>query len=134
MTAALSPELYWAVLSAGFTSLLWAPHVAQRLLEMGLYEGFRDPKHDAPTQAPWALRSIKAHANGIENLVIFATLALAIHITGRGTHATALAAAIYFGARVAHYVIYTFGLPWLRAPMFLIGFGCQATLLAALLG
>jgi uncharacterized MAPEG superfamily protein len=133
MRAELSPELYWAVLTAGFTALLWAPHVAQRLLEMGLVGGFRDPTHEAPTRAPWAQRSIRAHANAVENLVVFATLAIALQFTGRGTGATAMAAAIYFAARVAHYVIYTLGVPWLRAPMFLVGVGCQMTLLTAIL-
>lgn len=130
----LTSELYFAVLAAAFTSLLWAPHVAQRLLEMGLAGGFRDPLHDVPTRAPWAQRSIRAHGNAVENLVVFGLLATAIQFTGHSTAASATAAAVYFAARVAHYAIYVIGLPWARAPMFLIGWACQWVLIAALFG
>ncbi|KAF2992668.1 MAPEG family protein [Methylocystis sp. MJC1] len=134
MTNAMTPEFYYAVLTAAFTSLLWAPHVAQRLLEMGLVGGFRDPLHDAPTQAPWAQRSIRAHGNAVENLAVFGLLATAIQITGHTTSASAAAAAVYFAVRIAHYLIYVIGLPWARAPMFLIGWACQWVLIAALFG
>jgi uncharacterized MAPEG superfamily protein len=132
MTEGLTSEFYFAVLTAAFTSLLWAPHVAQRLLEMGLAGGFRDPLHDEATKAPWAQRSIRAHANAVENLVIFGLLATAIQITGHTTAASAIAAAVYFAVRLAHSAIYVLGLPWARAPMFLIGWACQWVLIAAL--
>ncbi len=134
MTGTLSPELYWTTLAAGLTSIMWIPHVGQRLIEMGLIGAFRDPTHDAPTKAPWAQRSIRAHANAVENLAVFAVLAIAIQLAGCGTPTTAAAAELFFVARAAHYVIYTLAVPWLRAPMFLVGFFCQATLLARLLG
>jgi uncharacterized MAPEG superfamily protein len=134
MIGTLSPELYWATLTAGLTSMLWIPHVAQRLIEMGIVGGFRDPLHDVPTRAPWAQRSIRAQANAVENLVVFGVLAMALQITGHGSAASAIAAAIYFAVRVAHYVVYVLGLPWLRAPMFLIGVFCQWILFATLLG
>lgn len=134
MTGTLSPELYWAARIAGLTSTLWIPHVVQRLIEMGIVGGFRDPLHDVPTQAPWAQRSIRAQANAVENLVVFGILATAIQLTGHGSAASAMAAAIYFAVRAAHYVVYVLGLPWQKAPMFLIGVFCQWILLATLLG
>ena len=130
----LTSEFYFAVLTAAFTSLLWVLHVSQRLIEMGLVGGFRDPRHDQPTKAPWAQRSIRAHANAVENLVVFGILAIAIQMTGHTTRASVIASAIYFFARIAHYVIYVLGLPWARAPMFLIGWACQWVLFAALFG
>ncbi len=105
----------------------------QRILELGPIEAFRDPLHDVATKAPWAQRAKSAHTNMIENLLVFAVLALTIQIIGGGTAATALAALLFFASRAAHFVVYTLGLPWVRTPMFLIGFGCQLTLLFAIL-
>jgi uncharacterized MAPEG superfamily protein len=133
MTDAISPELYWTVLTAGLASILWIPYILQRIIELGPIETFRDPLRDVPTKAPWARRAKAAHTNMIENLVVFAVLALTIQIVGGGTSATALAALLFFASRAAHYVVYALGLPWLRTPMFLIGFGCQLTLLFAIL-
>lgn len=134
MTNALSPELYWTVLTAGLTSVLWIPYILQRIVEMGPIAAFRDPRHEVPTKAPWAQRAMRAHANTVENLVVFAILAVTIQFIGAGTGATATAAALFFATRAAHYVVYALGVPWARTPMFLIGFGCQITLLVTILG
>jgi uncharacterized MAPEG superfamily protein len=130
----LSPEMFWTVLTAGLASVMWMPHVVQRLLEKGIVKGFRDPTHEAPTKAAWAQRAIRAHVNAVENLVVFAVLATAIQLSGKGTAATALAAEFFFFTRAAHYVIYALGLPWLRVCAFLIGFVCQIILFVALMG
>lgn len=133
MINGLSPELCWAVLVAAFTSILWIPHVIQRVTEMGIIGGFSDPTHHVPTKAAWAQRAIRAHTNAVENLVVFGVLATAIQISGKGTATTALAAEIFFIARVVHYAIYVLGLPWMRTIAFVVGFICQLTLLRALL-
>lgn len=124
----LSSELYWLVATAVFTSVLWAPHILQRIYEMKPYAAFRDPRHDHATQAPWAQRAIRAHSNAVENLVIVAVLVMAIEMSGAGTQATATAMMVYFYARVAHFAIYVLALPWLRTPMYLVGFACQMVL------
>ncbi len=134
MIANLSTEMYWTVMTAGFTAILWIPHVIQRVLEMGIIPGFSDPTHHLPTRAAWAQRAIRAHTNAIENLVVFAVLAVAIQLAGKSTATTALAAEVFFFARVAHYVIYALGLPWLRTIAFIVGFVCQMLLLTTLCG
>ncbi len=130
----MTPELYWTILSAMLTSALWMPHILQRIIEFKPYEAFRDPRHDVATKAPWAQRAIRAHTNAVENLVVFGLLALAVHILGASTSVTAQAAFIFFVARSGHYIFYVLGLPWLRTPMFLIGFACQMVLALTLLG
>ena len=134
MSVMTTPELYWAICTALMTALFWVPHIVQRTVEMQLYEAFRDPRHETPTKAPWAQRAIRAHTNAVENLVVFSILAVAVHITGTSTSVTAVAAAIYFGARVVHYGVYLAGIPWLRTPAFLVGFGCQMVLGLTALG
>lgn len=134
MSPNMTPELYWTVLTTLLTSLLWVPHIVQRIIELMPYEAFRDPHHDVDTQAPWAQRAVRAHTNAVENIVIFGLLALTVHTLGAGTAFTAFAATAFFFARFAHYVFYVLGTPWLRMPMFLIGFVCQLVMAGTLLG
>lgn len=128
------PELYWAAACAVFTAFLWVPHIAQRIIEMKPYEAFRDPRHDVATKAPWAQRAIRAHTNGVENLVTFGILAVALDITVSGTTVTASAAMAYFYVRIVHYFVYMFGVPWVRTPVFILGLGCQIIMAATLFG
>ena len=61
----------------------------------------------------WAERARRAHANLVENLVVFAALVLAAHAAGRTNAWTALGAQLFFWGRVAHVGTYIAGLvPW----------------------
>lgn len=59
---------------------------------------------------------------------MFAPFALGVHVMGLGTATTAIAATLYFWSRLAHAVIYTFGVPLLRTIAFEIGLGAQAAM------
>ncbi|MHB8425083.1 MAG: MAPEG family protein, partial [Gammaproteobacteria bacterium] len=48
-------------------------------------------------------------------------LVAAAQFAGISTPLTVLGCALYFWARLAHYIIYTFGIPGLRTLSFLIG-------------
>lgn len=132
--AATSPELLFASLTAGFTAVIWIPIVANRLAEMGPWKALSNPEPDVRPRADWAYRMGHAHRNAIENLVVFVTLAIVVHVLGLGSPLTAWAAAIFFYARVAHAIIYALGIPLLRTVAFLVGFLCQMALLARILG
>ena len=134
MLQAMTPELFWALACAFMTSIFWAPHILMRIIEMKPYEAFRDPYHDRPTQAPWAQRAIRAHTNAVENLAVFGILAMSIQILNLTSPATATAAKVYFLARLAHYCVYTLGIPWLRTPVYLTGFAAQTVLAGRLFG
>ena len=61
----------------------------------------------------WAERGRRAHANLVENLVVFAALVLTAHVAGRTNGWTALGAQLFFWGRVAHAGTYIAGLvPW----------------------
>jgi len=84
---------------------------------------------DSPKpQSPWARRMKSAHVNAAENLVVFAALVLAAHAAGVSNNATVSACAVYFWARVVHFVAYTAALPWVRTLAFAAGFVAQAVL------
>lgn len=132
--AAASPEIFYTALTAAFTGIIWVPIVINRLAEMGPWKALSNPEPDVRPHANWAYRLGHAHRNAIENLVVFAPLAIIVHVLSLGTALTAVAASTFLFARIAHAVIYTFGIPLLRTIAFLIGFLCQMILAARVLG
>lgn len=129
-----SPELTYVALTALLTGMLWMPIIVNRLAEMGVWKALTNPEPDVRPHADWAYRLANAHRNAIENLVVFAPLAIAVHVLQLGTAGTAHAAAIFFIARAAHAVIYTFGVPLLRTIAFAVGFLAQVFLAGRVLG
>ena len=83
--------------------------------------------------SPWAAKMKAAHANAVENLVVFATLVLIANAAGVSNETTVMACTVYFWARVLHLVSYTLAIPWIRTVAFVIGFGCQAALVLQLI-
>jgi uncharacterized MAPEG superfamily protein len=130
----MSAEMYWLALTLAATSLFWAPYVLNRIAVRGLIGTVRNPSvNDAPL-ADWAQRAQKAHANAVENLVVFAPAVLAIQVQARGDSVTTTACALYFYSRLAHYILYTLGIPWLRTVAFFGGWAGITILVARLLG
>lgn len=125
----LQPELKWLAATSMLTALLWVPYVASRFRELGPPGWQWFPPADPPPLAAWAGRAMRAHLNAVENLVVFAPLALGVHVAGLGDTITAAACQIYFWARAAHYAIGLAGLPIIpRTIVFLVGLGCQLLL------
>ncbi len=120
----MKTELFYLVLTSVFTALLWVPYILDRIAVRGLVGAVGYPEHPEP-QSAWAQRLMKAHANAIENLVVFGLLVLvadALNVTGP---AVAAAAMVYFWARVIHAASYTLAIPWIRTLSFAAGFACQ---------
>lgn len=134
MSMTLSKELYWLILTVLMTALFWVPYILNRMLELGILNALWDPHGHTRTEREWARRMMQAHANAVENLVIFAPLVLVVQITGMHSATTAAACMIYFFARLAHYVVFTFAVPVLRVVTFLVGFAAQLMLVLSLLG
>lgn len=129
-----SDELLFTAWTAAFTGLLWVPIILNRLAEMGAWKALSNPEPDVRPHANWAYRLANAHRNAVENLVVFAPLAISVHILQSGDQLTAVACAVFFAARVAHAAIYTAGIPLLRTIAFAVGFGAQAILFLRILG
>lgn len=123
----MKAELTYLVWVTLLTAVIWVPYILNRFAVWGYLDTIGYPENPRP-QSPWARRMIAAHANAVENLVVFAALVLAAQAAGVSNGATALACAVYFWARVAHLVAYTFAVPWARTLAFVAGFGAQLTL------
>ncbi|HEY4069182.1 MAG TPA: MAPEG family protein [Burkholderiaceae bacterium] len=128
----MTTDLFYLVLSAVFTGLLWVPYILDRLMVRGLMDAVGYPVNPKP-QSAWAQRLAKAHANAAENLVVFAPLVLVAHAIGLTSATIASACAVYFWARVVHALAYTFAVPWARTLAFTVAFVAQATIALQLL-
>ena len=120
----MKTELLYLVLVTVFTALLWVPYILDRIAVRGILGAVGYPDDPKP-QSPWAQRLIKAHANAVENLVVFATLLLCAAALGISGSTLALVAMVYFWARVVHALAYTFAVPWVRTLAFALGFFAQ---------
>ena len=134
MNTQLPPELFYTTLTAAFTALIWVPIILNRLAETGVWSALRNPQPDVRPHADWAYRLANAHRNALENLVVFAPLAITVHLMGVGSAATALWSLAFFVARVAHALIYALGVPLLRTVAFFVGFLAQMVLALRILG
>ncbi|RYY02718.1 MAG: MAPEG family protein [Gammaproteobacteria bacterium] len=128
----MKTELIYLVYVTLLTGLLWVPYVLNRLLVRGVFETVSYSAYPKP-QPAWAQRLQKAHANAVENLVIFATLVLTASASSISNETVTLAAAVYFWARVVHAVSYAFAIPWVRTLGFLTGVGAQVAIAIQLL-
>ncbi|MDD5275111.1 MAG: MAPEG family protein [Methylovulum sp.] len=133
MDKPLSTELYWLVMTVLMTSVLFWPYIINRMNEHGIWQAVWNPQPDIRPKAQWAERLMRAHANAVENLVIFAPLVLVLQIVGTSTDTTANACMVYFFVRLAHVLLYTFAVPLVRTVVFVIGWGCQMALALTLL-
>lgn len=119
--------LEWLAATALMTAVFWVPYVLERMVALGVLGALKpvDPEDEAK-QSLWARRAKRAHYNGVENLVVFATLVLVAFAMGKGDEPAILTASqVYFWARLVHFPAGAFGLPGIRTLAFLAGFGAQ---------
>ncbi|HET7283019.1 MAG TPA: MAPEG family protein [Sphingomicrobium sp.] len=129
----MKTELLYLTLVTALTGLLWVPYVLERMVTWGLMPTVGYPANP-PEQSAWARRLMKAHANAVENLVVFAALVLVAQDLNVSNGATATAAIVYFWARVVHPIAYVFAIPWLRTLAFAVGFIAQVTIAVQIFG
>ena len=128
----MKTELLYLTLVTAFTGLLWVPYILDRLMVRGIGDAVGYPDNPKP-QSARAQRLMKAHANAVENLVVFAGLVLVAQAVGLSNAAIATACAVYFWARIVHALAYTFAVPWVRTLAFTVGFFAQAVIACQLL-
>ena len=128
----MTKELFWLTLSTALTGLIWVPYIIDRIMVRGFWDAMGHPYRHAKAQSPWAQRLMHAHANAIENLVVFGLLVLVCDALNIRNEWTAFAGALYFWSRVAHVIVYAVGTPVLRTLTFAAGFIAQAIVALAI--
>lgn len=130
----MTRELFWLTLTVILTGLMWVPYILNRVMARGLFGAMANPSRNDKPQAEWANRMMFAHDNAVENLIVFAPLVLILNAIDYSTKWTVLACAVYFWSRLAHAIVYTFGVPVLRTLTFTVGFLAQAVLVLGIFG
>jgi len=113
-----------------FTGLMWIPYTLALIARGGVRAAVGN-RALLPELAAWAGRAKRAHANAVENLVIFVPALLAASALGAEPDSVAQAAHAYLAARLVHYFAYLAGIPFVRTLAFVAGWA--ATLYLAFL-
>jgi len=105
----MTTELFYLLLTAILTGVLWIPVVIGYVLTRGPLKP-SDYKVAPTSPLPdWVNRANRAQINAAENFATFAPVVLIAHVVGVSTSITAISAAVYFFARAAHAVIHISG-------------------------
>ncbi len=129
----MTTDLVYLIAAAVLTLTMPTVVLAGRMAVPGGVAWALGNRH-TPLEIPaWAERAQRAHANMIENLAPFAILVLAAHAAGKTGDAVSLGAAIFFWARVGHFLVYTAGVIGVRTALFFVGLAGEIVILAALL-
>ena len=126
-------ELLYLTLVALLTILIWLPYSLNLIMTHGLAAAVGNRENTLPL-SDWAERAKRAHANAVENLVVFATVVLTCAVLNKFDALTAWAAAIYFWARLVHYLVYAFGMIWVRTLSWTVGWLCCLAIIWRILG
>lgn len=127
-------ELCWLAWTLLVTLLACFPYVLNRFARRGLVGLVANPSSDDMPLAAWAQRAQRAHANAVENLVVFAPAVLAVVALHREDSLTAIACAVYFVSRTLHLIVYSAGIPVVRTLAFFGGWFATLVLILRLLG
>jgi uncharacterized MAPEG superfamily protein len=102
--------LVW-VIALTFIQVVVAALAAQGQVGLPTLAGNRDGMRALDG---FAGRARRAHLNMLESLPLFIALILIAQIAGKADATTLLGAQLFFWGRVAHWLIYLAGIPWLR--------------------
>jgi uncharacterized MAPEG superfamily protein len=128
----MAADLFWLVCTALLSTLIPFIYVAGRgQVPGGLTWAFGNRETSLAVPG-WADRAVRAHANLTENLAPFAVLVLTAHAAGKSNDATAFGAMLFFWARLAHVIVYTAGIVYLRTLVFFVGAVAEIIILVQL--
>lgn len=120
----MSTDLKYLAFTAMLTAALWIPYVVCQVQT----NGFLSPANYVdPTPRPvpaWGKRADRTYMNAVETFAPFAALVIVAHLAGKANGMTAFWAMSFFWLRVAHAVVYLFGVPFVRTLIFTLGFVC----------
>jgi uncharacterized MAPEG superfamily protein len=118
----MSTDLKYLALTAILTATLWIPYVVAQVKTNGPLkpENYIDP---TPRPLPdWGKRANRTYVNAVETFAPFAALVIVAHLAGKANAMTAFWASCYFWLRLAHAVVFLFGLPLVRTILFTLGY------------
>ena len=127
-------EIHWMAATGLMTALFWVVYVLNRFAVIGIPASLGNPSAEHKPLSIWAQRASAAHKNAMENFPIFAALVLGVIALNLSSSLTITLSMLYFFARLAHFVVYTLGIPVARTLAFAVGWGVQVVLALLILG
>lgn len=130
----MTPDLLYLALTAGLAAVLWIPNVVGIVAQHGIIsaEDFKSAVEKPLTG--WRQRAKRVHLNMVENLAHFAALVIVAHLAGVANETTAIAAQVFFWARLAHAAVFYAGIPFLRTIAFSAGFIAEIFIFVEIVG
>ena len=106
----MTTELTYLFLMTVILACAWIPHIIGQVLTQGFLTGddYTNLRNQADFPA-WVCRANRAHINLVEQFGAFAALVLIAHVLDVSSKWTVMAAAVFFWARIAHFVIFLVG-------------------------
>ena len=126
-------ELTYLAWTAVLCILLWIPYIAAGASQYGMLTPAEYKVPGSRVLPEWANRAQRAHLNLLENLPSFAALILVAHLAGISTETTAIAAAVFFWARIVQTVVHVMGIPYVRTAAFFVGMVAQVAIASEIL-
>src|SRR5882672_8009677 len=105
----MTTELFYLLLTAILTGMIWIPVVTGYVLSRGPLKPSDYKVAPSGPLPAWVNRANRAQVNAVENLATFAPVVLIAHAAGVSTAVTVTSAAVYFYARLAHALVHTTG-------------------------
>jgi uncharacterized MAPEG superfamily protein len=118
----MSTDLKYLAFTAILTASLWIPYVVAQVTTNGPLkpQNYIDPS--PRPLPPWGKRADRTYLNAVENIAPFAALVIVAHLAGKANAMTAFWATCFFWIRLAHAVVYLFGIPLVRTILFTLGY------------
>lgn len=129
----MTTELTYLAWTAVLCILLWVPYITAGASRHGFLTPAEYRVPGSRVLPEWANRAQRAHLNLLENVPSFAALVLIAHVTGTSTETTAIAAAVFFWARVVQTAVHIAGTPYVRTAAFFVGIVAQLTIASEVL-
>ena len=117
----MTTELWMLVASGGLAMFLSSVPLFRAMRQQWGFADMLGNRENLTPLTGWGGRTVRAYNNLIDNNLLFGTAVILAHITDATNEVTALAAQVYFGARVAHAAIYIAGVHALRTVAYLVG-------------
>jgi uncharacterized MAPEG superfamily protein len=107
----MTSELTYLFLTAVLLACAWIPHIVGQVMTQGLLNAtdYRELREQSSFPA-WVRRANRAHVNLVEQFGAFAALVLIAHVLEVSTATTVASAAVFFWARIVHFIIMLSGI------------------------
>ena len=116
----MTTEVLMLAATGGLLLLLTVFQGTRNVLALGLSTAAGN-QHDIAPWTGWNDRLNRAIRNLMEAIAIFVPIVIAVQIAGLNNETTAMGAQIFVIARIAHAVVYTLGIPWVRTAAWFVG-------------